>query len=208
MTLRQGPFCATHSLHDVRVCMGGGEQSRAAAGWGGHPPPAKRAQPLLFVQVTADIRLVRAHRAISCRAHHARYDVGSWSYRHGAAKSQHAKQERLIFSRRRSKPARLKFKRAREELITLNQPVLGSSPRGLTSNSGSIFRTAVLRRSGGFWCLTPYLTRYRPIVHYRRHDDRASGRPSTVRRTTCSTEAPNPQDHGPGGVDSNPPKSR
>ena len=46
--------------------------------------------------------------------------------------------ERLIFSRRRSKPERFKFKRARKELITLNQPILGSSPRGLTSNSSSI----------------------------------------------------------------------
>jgi hypothetical protein len=39
----------------------------------------------------------------------------------------------LIFSRTRSTAARFEFNSAREELITLNQPVLGSSPRGLTN---------------------------------------------------------------------------
>lgn len=47
---------------------------------------------------------------------------------------QPGEQERLIFSRRRSKSARFEFRSAREELTTLNQPALGSSPRGLTSN--------------------------------------------------------------------------
>jgi hypothetical protein len=53
----------------------------------------------------------------------------------GADQNDYGNQERLIFSGRRSKTARVKFRSAREELITLNQPVLGSSPRGLTSKS-------------------------------------------------------------------------
>jgi hypothetical protein len=49
-------------------------------------------------------------------------DVGAGTWEPG-------EQKRLIFSRRRSKPARIKFKSAREELITLNQPVLCSIHR-------------------------------------------------------------------------------
>src|SRR5438046_2748583 len=53
-------------------------------------------------------------------------------------KRRRGEQEQLIFSRRRSQAERFDFKSAREELITLSRPVLGSSPRGLTSKSSSI----------------------------------------------------------------------
>jgi hypothetical protein len=58
-----------------------------------------------------------------------------WSPVERAKKRERESEERLIFFGRRSKTARFQFKSAREELITLNQPVLGSSPRGLTKPS-------------------------------------------------------------------------